>query len=57
MLLNYNIADIKKPDGICSPTFVVEEFSGLLLHPSIFSIKYLRSNKWYFIAFLILIKF
>ena len=56
MLLNYDIADIKKPNGICSPTFVVEKFSGLFLHPSIFSIKHLRSNKWYFIGFLILIK-
>ena len=28
MLLNDNIEDIKKLDGICSPTFVVNEFSG-----------------------------
>ena len=28
MLLNDNIVDVKKLDGICSPTFVVNEFSG-----------------------------
>ena len=39
MLLNDYIVYIKKPDGICSPTFVVDEFSGLFLHSSIFSIK------------------
>ena len=38
MLLNDDIAEIKKPDGICSLTFGVYEFSGLFLHPSIFSI-------------------
>ena len=38
MLLNKDIVDIKKPDGICSLTFVVDEFSGLFLHQSIFSI-------------------
>ena len=44
MLLNDDIVDIKKLDGICSPTFYVEEFSGLFLHPSIFYIKYSRST-------------
>ena len=29
MLLNEDIADIEKPDGICSLTFVVDKFSGL----------------------------
>ena len=43
MLLNYDIADIEKPDGICSLTFTVNEFSGLFLRPSIFSIKHSRS--------------
>ena len=38
-----DIVDIEKPDWICSFTFVVDEFSGLFLHPSIFSIKYSRS--------------
>ena len=43
MLLNEDIVDIEKPDGICSLTFVVDEFSGLYLHPSIFSIIHSRS--------------
>ena len=36
MFLNDDI-DIEKRDGICSPTFVVNEFSGLCLHLSIFT--------------------
>ena len=44
MLLNDDIEDIAKPDGICSLTFVVDEFSGLFLHPSIFSNIYSRST-------------
>ena len=43
MFLNDNIVDIEKPDGICSPNFAVDEFSGLLLHTSIFTIKHSRS--------------
>ena len=43
MPLNDNILDIKKPDGICSPTSSTDEFSGLSLHPSIFSITHSRS--------------
>ena len=43
MLLNEDTVDIGKPDGICSLTFVVDEFSGLLLHPSIFFIINSRS--------------
>ena len=43
MLLNYNIADIQKPDGICSVTFIVNENWGFFVHPSIFSIKHGRS--------------
>ena len=42
-LLNEDNVDIDKPDGICLPTFVVDEVSGLFLHPSFFSIKYSRS--------------
>ena len=38
MLLNEYIVDIEKPDGICSLTFAVDEFSGLFLHPSVFSL-------------------
>ena len=36
MLLNDNIVHIEKSDGVCCPTFVVDEFSGVLLHLSIF---------------------
>ena len=43
MLLTDDILDVEKPDGMCSPTSVVDEFSGLFLHPSILSIKHLRS--------------
>ena len=43
MLLKEDIVDIEKPDGICLLTFVVDEFSGLFLHPSIFSIIHSRS--------------
>ena len=39
MSLNNNIVDTESPDGICSSTFVVDDFSELLLHPPIFSIK------------------
>ena len=39
MSLNNNIVDTESPDGICSSTFVVDDFSGLLLHPPNFSIK------------------
>ena len=34
-LLNDNIVEIETSDGIFSLTFAVNEFSGLLLHPSI----------------------
>ena len=43
MFLNGDIVDIKKLDGVFSFTFVVNELSGLFLHPSIFSIKHSRS--------------
>ena len=43
MLLNDDIVDIDKPDGIWSSTLVVDGFSRLYLHPLIFSIKYSRS--------------
>ena len=43
MLPNEDIVDIEKPVGICSLTFVVDEISGLFLHPSIFSIIHSRS--------------
>ena len=44
MLLNDDIVDIEKPDGICPLTFVVDEFSRLFLHPSFFSIEQARSG-------------
>ena len=40
MLLNNDIVGIEKPDGIRSPTFIVDEFSGLFLRLSIFPIKH-----------------
>ena len=42
MLLNDDILDFEKSDEICSLTFVVNQFSGLFLHPSVSSIKQLR---------------
>ena len=39
-LSNNGIVGIKKLDEICSPTFVVDGFSGLLLRPSILSIEH-----------------
>ena len=54
MLLNDEIVDIEKSDGISLSTFVEDKFSGLVLHPSIFSIQDL--HKWCFIRFLVLIK-
>ena len=38
--LFFDLADTKKPDVICLLTFVVDEFSGLFLHLSIFSVKH-----------------
>ena len=37
--ISLNIIDIEKPDGIVSLAFVVNDFSGLFLYTSIFSIK------------------
>ena len=45
MLLSDDIVDIEKPDRICSLSFILDEVSELFLHPSIFSIKHLRSAK------------
>ena len=45
MLLSDNIEDIKKPDRICSLTFVVDEFPGLFLHTLIFSTIHSRYAK------------
>ena len=43
MLLRKDNVDIEEPDGICSLTFVVDKFSGLFLHQSVFSNIYSRS--------------
>ena len=43
MLLNDDIVDIEKPDGISSPPFILDKFPGLLLRPSFFSVKLSRS--------------
>ena len=45
MVLNDGLVDIEKSNVIFSPTFVVNEFSGLFLNPSIFSIKLSWSAK------------
>ena len=44
MSLNDDIVDNEKPEAISSPAFVVDEISGLFLHPSIFSIIHSRSG-------------
>ena len=43
ILLSEDIVDIEKPDEIYSLTFVVNQFSGLFLHPSVFSIMHSRT--------------
>ena len=43
MLLNDDILDIEKLDGIFSSTFVADRVSGSFLHPSAFSIKHSTS--------------
>ena len=44
MSLNIDIVDIKKPEWECSLIFVVDDFSGLVLHSSIVIIKDSRSG-------------
>ena len=49
MLSSDSIRDIEKTDGTCLPFFDVDEFSGLFLHPSIFSIEHICINsKWFY---------
>ena len=43
MLLKKYIVDIEKHHGLCSLTFVADGFSGLSVHPSIFSTIHSRS--------------
>ena len=45
MLLNDDIVEIERPGTACSLAFVMNEFSGLFLHPSMFFIKYSWSSK------------
>ena len=61
-----DIAHTEKYDGIFSPTFVVDDFSGSFLHPSVFYIKDSRSayiinavlsNFWYGLNFNMLVSF
>ena len=58
IFLNDNILDIEKPQGICSPTFVVDDFSGLFLHVSVFyqGIEIYIKIKSCFISFLSVFK-
>ena len=44
MYLNDDVVEIEKSDGICSPNYVVDEFSGLFLHSSVFSTKHSTSG-------------
>ena len=43
MSLNDNIVDIEKSYGICSLSSAEDDFSGLFLHPPLFTIKDPRS--------------
>ena len=43
MTVNDNLVDIEEPRGISAASFAEDAFSGLFLHPSIFSIKHSRS--------------
>ena len=43
MPLNDDIVDIEKPYGMRSLTFFIDDFSGLYFHPSVFTIKDLKS--------------
>ena len=43
MLLNDDVIDIEKSDGICWVNFDADDFSRLFLHPSTFSIIHSRS--------------
>ena len=39
ILSNTHIVDVKYPQGINAPIFVIKDFRGLFAHPSIFLIK------------------
>ena len=60
ILLNEDIAEIEKPDGICLLTFAVDEFPGILfksINLFYYAFKICKDNKKCFITCLILIKF
>ena len=60
MLLNEDIVDIEKPDGMCLLAYIVDEFSGIIftfVNLFYYTFKKCINNKWCFIIFLILIKF
>ena len=60
MLLNDDIVDIEKSDGICLLIFAEDEFLALFLHAPIFSIIHSRSAEIIdgsLIRFSILVKF
>ena len=59
MLLNKGIADIEKPDGICSLTFFFNFQVYFYIHQSflLYTLKIGINNECCFISFLILIKF
>ena len=44
MFLNDDMVDTEKSDGIYSLTIAEDEFTGLFLHPSVFSVKLSRSE-------------
>ena len=45
MLLGDDIVDIEKRDGVCSPTFLLDEFSVLFLHHQSFILKIQNLHK------------
>ena len=58
MSLNDDVIEVEKPNGICSHTFIVNDFPVLFLHP-VFCIKDYEigvDNKGCFIWFLVSIK-
>ena len=55
MLLNDDIVDIEKPDGLCSPTFVAQDcFTRIKFLYETFKI--CIDNKWWLIKQMVLIK-
>ena len=40
LLLNDDLIEIEKSNGMSSPNFAVDNYPGLFLHPSIFSLEH-----------------